>query len=67
MERLAEGHDFAVIDDRFIVDTWLFNWECQIDTPVLDMHDPAHQEIISKWYGDPAKWTTCLPSERCRH
>ena len=61
MENLAEGHDFAVIDGRFIVDTWLFNWECRIDSPVLDMHDSAHQAIIAQWYGNSAKWVTRSP------
>lgn len=62
MDNLAEGHDFAFVDGRFIVDTWLFNWECQIDSPVLDTQHPADREVIRRWYGDPEKWVRRSPT-----
>jgi hypothetical protein len=42
--RAAGGHDFAVIDDRFIVDPWLGEFSCPLaeledcDQQVFDLH-----------------------------
>lgn len=56
MSELAEGHDFAVIKDRFIVDTWLCHWEGAITKPVLDMKDKDDMALIRKWCGNPELW-----------
>ena len=53
-----EGHDFAVLDDRYIIDGWLKAVEdfaggrC-----VFDMQDPQDAQFIRRFYGDPKKWT----------
>ena len=57
MERLAGGHDFAVLDDRYIIDGWLASVESELTDPVLDMHDPALAETILTFYGKPECWT----------
>lgn len=62
MESYAEGHDFALIHNRYIVDTWLCDWVQEIETPVLDMENPDDQETIRRWYGDQEKWERRLPA-----
>lgn len=56
MARLADGHDFAVIDDRWIIDGWLFDVEGALSEPMIDMRDPANAELVRGFYGDPAAW-----------
>lgn len=51
-----DGHDFAVVDDRYIVDGWLKNIEGFRKKAVIDMHDPANAEVIKTFYGNPAHW-----------
>lgn len=60
----ADGHDFALIDNRFIVDTWLCGWPQEIESPILDMENPADQETIRRWFGDPEKWERRHPKIR---
>lgn len=62
MSAHADGHDFAFIDQRYIVDTWLFDWEQVIDRPVLDINAVEDQALISLFYGDPAKWEQRQPT-----
>jgi hypothetical protein len=58
--RLAGGHDFAVVDDRFIVDPWLPGVELTGDRGVYDLLDPGDLgdlgEIL-RLYGDREKWS----------
>lgn len=63
MARLADGHDFAVIDGRWILDGWLVHVEGSRDNPVIDLLDPAESETIRRFYGDPAKWERSLDLE----
>lgn len=57
LDRLCDGHDFAVVDGRYIVDGWLKNVEMESPRAVFDMQDPADADIIARFYGDPEKWT----------
>lgn len=50
------GHDFAVIDDRYIVDLWLSLYAGKEKQTVYDMKDPQDIPKIKKIYGDPAYW-----------
>lgn len=50
------GHDFAVVDERYIVDGWLHHVAQLHGSAVLDMKDPANQSLIKELYGDPATW-----------
>ena len=50
------GHDFAVIDDRYIVDLWLSLYAGKEKQTVYDMKDPRDIPKIKKIYGDPAYW-----------
>lgn len=56
----GEGHDFAVIDDRYLVDAWLKN----VDGPpgfiheraVFDLDNPDDVATVLRLYGDPRTW-----------
>jgi hypothetical protein len=48
------GHDFAVTEDRFLVDPWLFQYYC--DSPVLDLDVPADRAEAAARYGPEEKW-----------
>ena len=51
-----DGHDFAVVDDRFIVDGWVKNIEGMHDKAVIDMKDPKNAKLIQSIYGNPKFW-----------
>lgn len=52
----CDGHAFAVVDDRFIVDGWLKNVEGLSRQAVFDMQDPADAQQIRHFYGNPQTW-----------
>lgn len=52
---LNDGHDFAVVGGRFIVDLWLKHF-IGSDRVVFDLKDPADAPKITEIYGDPQKW-----------
>lgn len=56
----AEGHDFLVVDGRYIVDHWLKHVQAMTDRAVLDLKNKADLAIVKDFYGDQAKW---LPEE----
>jgi hypothetical protein len=43
------GHDFAITEDRFLVDPWLFHYYG--DAPVLDLTEPVGQAEAAARYG----------------
>jgi hypothetical protein len=63
---LAGGHDFAVVDDRFIVDGWVRNVECMEQRAVFDLQDPADAFLIERLYGDRGCWERQHSSESLR-
>lgn len=56
MEQFAEGHDFALVDGRYIVDGWIKNVIGETSRAVFDLKDPADAEFIRNYYGKPKKW-----------
>lgn len=48
------GHDFVVVDDRWLVDWWAKDSYQLRD--LYDLKDPADQEKVRRLYGDPGKW-----------
>lgn len=48
------GHDFAVTEDRFLVDPWLFHYYG--DSPVLDLDLQADRAEALARYGPEEKW-----------
>ncbi|MBW3243276.1 hypothetical protein KUV57_11265 [Epibacterium sp. DP7N7-1] len=57
MARLADGHDFALLDGRYILDGWLCNVEGEISDPILDLQNPDHAILITCYYGDRENWS----------
>ncbi|MCX6937938.1 MAG: hypothetical protein NTU80_08585 [Verrucomicrobia bacterium] len=51
-----DGHDFALIAERFIVDYWGAYAAGVIDRPVFDLLDSSIQEIVSRLYGPKESW-----------
>jgi hypothetical protein len=52
------GHDFAITEDRFLVDPWLFHYYG--DSPVLDLDAPADRAEAVARYGPQEKWESLL-------
>lgn len=51
----AGGHDFLVIDNRYILDMWYKHIENHEDAPILiDME--TQKDLLKKYYGDPKTW-----------
>lgn len=57
------GHDFAVVDGRFIVDHWLKH-VVGSQRGVFDMQDPRDAQLIKHYYGDPSQWEKDDSAER---
>lgn len=53
---VCDGHDFAVVDDRYIVDGWARHVEGIADKVVFDMKNPQDRAAILGLYGNPQKW-----------
>ena len=53
---LVGGHDWAIIDRRYIVDPWLHTFTGESDQLVFDLKNPADKEAILHWYGLPSTW-----------
>jgi phospholipid N-methyltransferase len=50
------GHDFAVVDDRYIVDPWIKLVASLLPRAVYDMQDQADAKLVAEWYGPREKW-----------
>ncbi len=48
------GHDFALIDKRWLVDFWAKDTYQLPD--LYDLRDPAESLEVRRQYGDPSKW-----------
>ena len=53
---LAFGHDFAIVDDRYIVDPWVVGTAGESSRAVFDLENPLDANEIRRLYGDPGKW-----------
>jgi hypothetical protein len=56
LEKYCDGHTFAIVDDRYIVDGWIKNVEGILPRAVFDLNDPADAKIVQKYYGPRTKW-----------
>ena len=54
--KTAGGHDFAVIDHRYIVDPWATGIECLYEPTALDIRSKRHKTIVEKFYGPVSRW-----------
>jgi hypothetical protein len=53
---VCDGHDFAVVDDRYIVDGWAVHVEGISKRAVWDMQDPGDRQSVLRMYGRPERW-----------
>ena len=58
----CEGHEFALIARRFLVDVWAFQVSQEIDRPVFDLEDAVEAALVNNQYGDKKKWEKSLTS-----
>ncbi len=50
------GHDFAVVDDRWLIDPWVRIVATAYDRICFDMANPDDMAIVKHIYGDPSCW-----------
>lgn len=60
--RTEGGHDFLVVDERWILDAWASAYYGE--RPIHDLHDPNDQPEITRLYGDRAKWVDIETREK---
>lgn len=53
---LADGHDFLVVQGRYIVDPW-YKFMGANEQGVFDLQDQADLPKLKSIYGDPANWS----------
>lgn len=55
-----EGHHFAVADDRYIIDPWIYNnyneYPDTFGRSVFDLNNPVDKDMIQYIYGDRSRW-----------
>lgn len=52
-----DGHDFALVDERYLVDPWIRLVVGESGACVFDLHDAADAAIVLKTYGPQECWT----------
>jgi hypothetical protein len=55
--KIPNGHDFAVIHSRYIVDPWISLYTGNSEQGTFDLRDPKDAEIIRGIYGEPSNWS----------
>ncbi|MFK5947229.1 MAG: hypothetical protein QM500_00475 [Methylococcales bacterium] len=56
MINISGGHDFAIIDERYIVDPWISLYTGHETQTVYDMQLEKDHEKITEIYGNPSNW-----------
>lgn len=51
------GHDFAIVNDRYIVDIWLSVYAGESNQAIFDLKDPKDRKLAQQYYGNPEKWS----------
>jgi hypothetical protein len=60
----CDGHDFAVIKGRFIVDAWISHFTGAEDQVIYDLKDPKDQDKIKEIFGSPENWSYFDPVQK---
>ncbi|EGR2217241.1 hypothetical protein NI385_27910 (plasmid) [Vibrio parahaemolyticus] len=56
----AFGHDFCVIDNRYIVDFWVSLYTGSEQQSVFDLEDKNDHAKIKQIYGNPERWSVMV-------
>ncbi|MGX5873001.1 hypothetical protein MJ547_04465, partial [Burkholderia gladioli] len=56
LAQIAGGHDFCVVDGRWIVDPWVRLVEGESDRICFDLADPSDAATIDDLYGPRERW-----------
>ena len=59
------GHDFALVDERYIVDPWIRLVACACQQICFDLEDEADRAAAADWYGSRKCWTRMSRAEEC--
>lgn len=54
------GHDFAVVDGRYIVDPWIKLVAAEVDQVVFDLDDPIDAAVALDIYGPRECWESMV-------
>lgn len=57
------GHDFAVLDARYLVDPWIRLVACEAQQIIYDMEDPTDAAVVLDTYGPQACWEHMVVAE----
>jgi len=57
------GHDFAIVDNRYLVDPWCKLVRCCDWQPVYDRQLPEDNDLVLKRYGPDVCWTPLVAAE----
>ena len=52
----GQGHDFAIVDGRYLVDPWAVNVEGSSTRAAFDLLNPDDRLEVARLYGDPNTW-----------
>jgi hypothetical protein len=52
----CDGHDFAIVADRFVVDYWAYRVVGAVDRPVFDLSEPSDAALVNQFYGSKETW-----------
>jgi len=74
IRELAGGHDFAIVDDRYIVDPWLMEVELDrittltgkklyVNQGVFDLENSNDRQLAREIYGPSSNWTRGIKME----
>jgi len=63
-QRVADGHDFAVYQDRYIIDPWAYGVEFIMTSLILDLWDNRLNDQVKHIYGHRDKWERMHGTER---
>jgi hypothetical protein len=50
------GHDFAIVEGRYLVDPWAVETAQTSDRAVFDLTDAGDRQRVRELYGDPETW-----------
>jgi hypothetical protein len=56
VSKIADGHDFAIVNGRYFVDGWTVHIEHFHETGVMDIENDDDLDDVIRIYGDPRTW-----------